>query len=270
MKDDFFDENNSESVSIESLMENDTLDLEKILVFPPPGEYAIHPDICLVTDDIPIQLLYSAYLQGIFPWFSEDDGEPVIWHSPNPRFCLLANKLHVPKSLDKFLKKSPYTYTMDKAFKKVMLGCRNMERKDQDGTWIGKKMLRAYAKLHKAGIAHSIEVWYKGRLVGGLYGVLLGSVFFGESMFTIESDSAKSAFVLFAKTFESCGGMLIDSQAYTDNMARFGAENISREQFLEYEKKWLFKSLEKNIKLEFRKNVQKYYKVENLPVSKDK
>jgi len=249
---------------LESIDEN-SLDLNKIFILPEPGSYAIHEDICFITDSIPMQLLYSAYLQGVFPWFSEDDGEPVIWYSPDPRFCLLTENFHIPKSLDKFLKKSPYTYTMDKAFRKVMLGCRNMKRSDQDGTWIGKKMLKAYCRFHKLGFAHSIEVWHEGVLAGGLYGILIGSVFFGESMFTKESDSAKSAFALFARTFSECGGKLIDSQVYTDNIARFGAKDISRKEFLGYEKEWLFKPLEKNIKIAFRKKVEQFYKEENLP-----
>lgn len=192
-------------------------------------------DICLVTEDIPLQLLYSAYIQGVFPWFDEDRGQPVMWYSPDPRFVIFPGDLHIPKSLKKFLKHTPYTYTMDQAFEQVMTECRKMKRADQNGTWIGDKMVAAYTQFHREGYAHSFEVWHDGRLVGGFYGVLIGSVFCGESMFTIEPDSSKSAFALFSQAFFAAGGKLIDCQCYTDNMARYGAVEICRKDFLKIE-----------------------------------
>jgi len=218
--------------------------------FPKPGElYPDYPEICMVTNDISIDYLYSAYLQGIFPWFSEEDDQPVLWQSPDPRFVIEVEKLHVPKSIDKFLKHTPYTYTMDTCFERVMEECGKMKRKDQDGTWIGPKMLKAYSEFHKRGYAHSVEVWHKGELVGGFYGVLIGSVFCGESMFTKMTDSSKSAFVLFARAFAEAGGKLIDCQVYTDNMARYGAVEMPRKDFLELECKCFSMELTKKITL---------------------
>lgn len=229
------------------------IDVGHIIKFPEPhkGQH----NICCYTETIPLQILFSAYLQGVFPWFNEDEGEPVFWYSPDPRFCLQMEKLHVPKSIDKFLKHTPYVYTMDEDFVGVMEGCRNMNRAGQTGTWIGPKMIDAYTKFHKAGFAHSVEVWHDGQLAGGLYGVLIGSVFYGESMFTKESDSAKSAFVLFARAFASCGGKLIDSQVYTDNIARYGAANISRQAFLRLEEQYLYQPLNGDLKKTFENSL---------------
>lgn len=218
----------------------------------PPKDDEFNNDICLVTKDIPLQLLYSAYMQGIFPWFNEDANEPVMWFCPDPRFVIFPEEMHVSKSIKKFLKHSPYTYTMDKAFEQVMRECRKMKREDQDGTWIGEKMIRAYTQFHKEGYAHSIEVWHDDKLVGGFYGVLIGSVFCGESMFTIEPNTSKSAFILFAQAFMECGGLLIDCQCYTDNMARYGAVEISRKDFLSLEKSLLYVPLKENLAEKFK------------------
>ncbi len=224
-------------------MENDELDPSFILEFPKPSRRGI----CLVTEVLPLQLLFSGYMQGVFPWFSEDEGEPVVWYSPEPRFCLQMKDLHIGKSMEKFLKHTPYSYTMDRDFSGVIEGCRRMTRKGQDGTWIGQKIVDAYSAFHEKGFAHSFEVWDRGKLCGGFYGVLIGSVFFGESMFTLSPDSSKSAFVIFAKAFAASGGKMIDCQVYTDNMARYGAKNISRDAFLRLESEWLGRSLERSL-----------------------
>lgn len=206
---------------------------------PGAGElYTDFEDVAFVTDEITTGLLYNAYHQGIFPWFNEDEGDPVIWQSPDPRFVIFPELFHVPASADKFLKHTPYTYTKDKCFGEVMLQCSLMKRKGQNGTWIGPKMLDAYEELHRIGMAHSYEVWHDDKLVGGFYGVDLGNVFCGESMFTVERDSAKSAFIRFARDFFEKGGKLIDCQVYTDNMARFGAVEIPREKYLALLKKY--------------------------------
>lgn len=231
----------------------------QIIKFPSPGQYRfLGNSVCAITEDMNLEMLYSAYMQGIFPWFSEEDGEPVIWHSTNPRFVLFPEDFHVSKSLKKFLKKSPYSYTMDKCFSKVIEECGLMNREGQDGTWIGEKIKKTYTEFHEAGFAHSFEVWLGEELVGGFYGVLIGSVFCGESMFTKATDSSKSAFALFMETFIDCGGKMLDSQAYTDNIARYGAKNISRTAFLRFEKEFLHKSLEKDLKAEFEKRVSVY------------
>lgn len=220
--------------------------------FPPPGRFPDEPDLCCVTEGMSPLMLYCAYSQGIFPWFDEQDTTVrgkiyVPWYSVNPRFVIKTDELHVPKSIDKFLKHTPYTYTVDKCFDEVMAQCGLMKRKDQAGTWIGPLMEKNYGKFHKDGYAHSFEVWHNGRLAGGFYGVLIGSVFCGESMFTIEPDSSKSAFVIFARRFRDCGGKLIDCQVYTDNMARYNAKEIPREEFLALEKEYLNVPLEKDL-----------------------
>ena len=201
--------------------------------------------------EIPLQFLYSAYLQGIFPWFSEDNGEPVIWWCPSPRFVLFPQDLHIPQSVKKILKKKPFTYTYDTCFERVIRECATAYRNGQDGTWIGEKIIASYTALHRVGFAHSIEVWSENELAGGFYGVLLGSVFCGESMFTKIPNATKCAFVQFVEAFASIGGKMIDCQVYTDNMARYGAKNISRSAFLHYEKDFISKSLSADLEKTF-------------------
>ena len=215
-------------------MEQNLIDPENIIPLPMPGELwpELGDSIAFITEDIDLQVLYSAYMQGIFPWFNEDEGQPVIWQCPEKRFVLNPKEIHISKSIKKFLKHNPFTYTIDECFEEVIEQCSMMNRPGQPGTWIGPKIKKAYTTLHKAGIAHSIEAWHNGKLAGGFYGELIGTVFFGESMFTLEPDSSKSAFVLFTRLFEKLGGQLIDCQAYTDNMARYGATEIPRDDFL--------------------------------------
>ena len=188
-------------------------------------------------------MLLSAYLQGIFPWYSKN--EPILWWSPDPRFVLFPEELHIPKSLQKFIKRNEklllqddpnaFSFTTDCAFEQVIQNCSSVERKDQDGTWILQEMIDAYCDLHELGFAHSYETWQNGKLVGGFYGVEIGKIFFGESMFALVPEASKVAFVRFAKNFLQRGGKLIDSQVYTDNIARFGGRNISRQAFLKLE-----------------------------------
>ena len=218
---------------------------DNIIPFPEAGTFIKeYPGVCLVTRNINPLLLYSAYMQGAFPWFNEDEGEPVVWHSPSPRFVLEMKNLHIPKSLKKFLKHTPFTYTMDHCFDQVINECRLQKREGQNGSWIGPKMIKVYNQFHQLGFAHSIEAWNGNVLAGGFYGVLIGRIFFGESMFTKESESSKSAFAVFAQAFARAGGKLIDSQVYTDNIARYGAENISRDAFLHMEKSLLYSELD--------------------------
>lgn len=219
------------------------------ILFPSPEE--AHQGIVAITHELSPVLLYSAYLQGIFPWFNQEEGEPVVWWSPDPRFVLFPQEFHLPKRLKRFLPHSPFTYTMDRAFQQVITNCACVKRPDQAGTWIGPAMIDVYCQLFDCGVAHSVEVWRENQLVGGLYGVLVGQVFFGESMFSLEPETAKSAFAHFVKAFRNCGGQLIDSQVYTSNLARFGARNISRTAFLRLEKDFLPKTLTKNLQEEF-------------------
>ncbi|NLM00377.1 MAG: leucyl/phenylalanyl-tRNA--protein transferase [Treponema sp.] len=189
--------------------------------------------------------LLSAYLQGVFPWYNAD--EQITWWSPNPRFVLFPQDLHIPKSLKRFLKtndklstvdKTKLTFTQNACFKKVMQNCANIIRPDQESTWIHNEMIEAYSILHEKGYAHSFETWQNDHLVGGFYGVMLGKIFFGESMFSKVANSSKAVFVKFAQSFFENGGRLIDSQVYTDHMARFGAKNISRDSYLHYVKEY--------------------------------
>lgn len=232
------------------------LNFNKVIELPMPGTIFFDDSVCFVTKDIPLEILYSAYMQGIFPWFNEDEGSPVLWQCPPERFVINIEEIHYPESLKKFLKKTPYSYTFDRCFDEVIKNCAKMYRPTQAGTWIGPMMIEAYCALHKTGLAHSVEVWREGRLVGGFYGVCIGRVFFGESMFTLESNSSKSAFAIFAEVFKACGGKLIDCQAYTDNMARYNAKNISRQDFLNMEKVLLHQSLKGDLRTAFENYVE--------------
>lgn len=184
-------------------------------------------------------MLLSAYSQGIFPWYAEDS--PILWWSPDPRFVLFPGELHVPKSLEKVLRKGVFTFTLDTRFLDVITACSRTPRPDQDGTWITDEMVEAYAELHRLGYAHSLEVYRDHDLVGGLYGVSLGSLFFGESMFSWEPNASKAGLVVLVRFINAKGFQLIDSQVYTDHLARFGARNISRLEYLTRLKKALRK-----------------------------
>jgi len=176
-------------------------------------------------------MLLSAYRQGIFPWFSEED--PILWWNPDPRFVLFTDKLHIPRSLKRFLRNhDPYTYTLDNAFERVIEHCAYAPRPDQDGTWITEDMIDGYNTLHTLGYAHSVEVWHGKQLVGGMYGVSLGKAFFGESMFSIADNASKAALVLLVLTLSEAGFPFMDSQVYTPNVEKMGARNISRDRYL--------------------------------------
>ena len=221
------------------------LNINEYFEFPPMVEE--FGGIVCVGGNLSPGMLISAYLQGIFPWYSKDD--PILWWSPDPRFVLFPEELHIPKSLQKFIKRNEklllqddpnaFSFTTDCAFEQVIQNCSSVERKDQDGTWILQEMIDAYCDLHELGFAHSYETWQNGKLVGGFYGVEIGKIFFGESMFALVPEASKVAFVKFAKNFLQRGGKLIDSQVYTDNIARFGGKNISRQEFLKLESEYL-------------------------------
>jgi leucyl/phenylalanyl-tRNA--protein transferase len=199
------------------------------LAFPPPEES--EPDgLLAVGGDLSPQRLLLAYSLGIFPWYAED--LPILWHSPDPRTVLLPSDLHVPKSLRRTLRKGTYEVRLDTAFDQVIERCANVERPDADGTWITDDMRSAYLRLHELGFAHSAEAWFEGDLVGGLYGVSLGSAFFGESMFAERKDASKAAFVRLVRQLDRWGFELIDCQVHTRHLERFGAVPWPRERFL--------------------------------------
>lgn len=202
--------------------------LNELPIFPPA--HMAEQGLLAVGGDLSSQRLIAAYQAGIFPWYTE--GEPIWWHSPDPRFVLEPQKLHVPRSLEKILRRGDYEVRFDTAFADVIRNCSARARPGQRGTWITRAMQRAYIALHELGLAHSAEAWRDGRLVGGLYGVSLGDVYFGESMFALEPDASKCAFVTLVRWLSAAGVQLIDSQVRTDHVARFGGEDWPREQYL--------------------------------------
>jgi leucyl/phenylalanyl-tRNA--protein transferase len=172
--------------------------------------------------------LINAYRHGVFPWFS--DGEPILWWSPNPRLVLFPDKLHISTRLAKTLRQKKFEVTTNYAFDSVIENCAKL-RVNAEGTWISEEIKRAYCALHKEGVAHSFEAWRSGELVGGLYGIALGKIFFGESMFHTQSDASKIAFVHCINQLKSQGFALIDCQVYSEHLASLGAEEISRAEF---------------------------------------
>ncbi len=197
----------------------------------PPVESATKEGIVAVGGNLSPGMLLSAYRQGIFPWFSGD--EPILWWSPDPRFVLFPEKLHISKTMKKFLKKKPFTYTFDCKFAEVMRRCAGVKRPKQRGTWITKAMIDGYCRLHELGYAHSVEVYEDGELAGGLYGVSLGSIFFGESMFSLKPNASKAALIMLVGRLSQAGFSLVDSQVYTEHLASMGAEEVPREVYLE-------------------------------------
>jgi leucyl/phenylalanyl-tRNA--protein transferase len=204
--------------------------LGRALAFPDPRE-SHASGLLAVGGDLSCERLLLAYSRGIFPWYSE--GDPILWHSPDPRMVLRPDALHVPRSLERRLRRGDYEVRLDAAFADVVRGCADAPRPDQPGTWITPEMRDAYCALHAEGFAHSAEAWQDGRLVGGLYGVSLGAAFFGESMYATRPDASKVAFVTLVRQLSSWGFDLIDCQVHTEHLARFGAEPWPRRRFLD-------------------------------------
>lgn len=199
--------------------------------FPPP-DWADEDGLLAVGGDLRPTRLLRAYSEGIFPWYG--DGLPILWHSPDPRMAMFTRDLRVPRSLAKLLRRKPYELRLDTRFRDVITACAQSPRSDQPpGTWITREMRDAYCELHALGYAHSAEAYKDGELVGGLYGVCLGGVFFGESMFTRAPDASKLAFVTLVEQLGRWGIELIDCQTHTDHLARFGATLWPRATFLQ-------------------------------------
>ena len=197
--------------------------------FPPLEKALDEPNgLLAVGGDLSPQRLIEAYRSGIFPWFNED--EPIFWWSPDPRMVLFPGELKISRSLRKTLHQDYYQIRTDTAFTQVMHACA-APRKGQSGTWIHPEMIAAYTALHDMGLAHSVETWIDGELVGGLYGVALGKVFFGESMFSRSTDASKIAFVHLVKQLQYWEFGLIDCQVKTHHLASLGAREISRTSF---------------------------------------
>lgn len=199
------------------------------LTFPSP-RLACDEGILAYGGDLSVNRIMYGYSRGIFPWFNEDD--PILWWSPNPRFVLKLEDFKISKSLSKTIKKNIYEVKFDTNFREVIENCAKVKRVHEEGTWITQDMIEAYCELFDAGFAHSFESYYNGELVGGGYGVVIGNIFCGESMFTHKSDASKVAFVTLVQRLMASGFSLIDSQVYTEHLASFGAKNISRDEYL--------------------------------------
>nr|WP_238253266.1 leucyl/phenylalanyl-tRNA--protein transferase [Capnocytophaga cynodegmi] len=206
--------------------------LEENMPFPSP-ETASEEGIVAYGYDLTPERLLEAYQNGIFPWYNEE--EPVLWWSPNPRFVLFPEKLHISKNIKKLLRKNIYQVTYNQSFEEVIRNCASIPRKDQDGTWIHPEMIATYTQLHQLGYAHSVEVWYDNQLVGGLYGIKMGNIFCGESMFSRESNVSQVGFITFLQQHPEI--KLVDCQVYSEYLEKLGAEEIPRTQFLEIIKK---------------------------------
>ncbi len=183
-----------------------------------------------VGGDLTPQRLLLGYSKGIFPWYGPK--LPILWHSPDPRMVMAPRELVINRSLKKSIRKQPYQLRIDTAFVDVLGRCAETPRPGQDGTWLVPDMLAAYQQLHELGFAHSFEAWQGEALVGGLYGVSLGTCFFGESMFAHAPDASKIAFAASVAQLDAWGVTLIDCQVHTDHLARLGATEISRAEFL--------------------------------------
>ncbi|MCF8715482.1 leucyl/phenylalanyl-tRNA--protein transferase [Joostella atrarenae] len=198
----------------------------------PPVSSASSEGVVAVGGELSTKRLMEAYTKGIFPWF--DQGDLILWWSPDPRMVLFPSEVKISKSMKSVLKKDVFKITYNTAFKEVIENCASIKRDGQEGTWIDQDMITAYTELNRKGIAKSVEVWYKNELVGGLYGVDLGDIFCGESMFSKMSNASKAAFIYLAQKLEKENYKLIDCQLYTDHLHSLGAREIPREVFISY------------------------------------
>jgi leucyl/phenylalanyl-tRNA--protein transferase len=187
-------------------------------------------DVIAVGGNLSPGMLLSAYEQGIFPWYNPED--PIIWQSPNPRFVLFPEKLHVSRSMEKVLRRKDFEVRLDRNFAAVISGCSAVPRPGQKGTWITADIIEAYSRLNTLGLAHSAESYQDGRLAGGCYGIRLGRIFFGESMFARKPNASKAAFLTLARILFDDDLAFIDCQVYTRHLESLGAEEISRNDYL--------------------------------------
>lgn len=204
--------------------------LSKELYFPPVSE-ANYDGILAIGGDLSSERLLLAYKNGIFPWF--EDGEPIFWWSPNPRMVLFFDELVVSKSMRNILNRNIFKITFNQNFKEVILNCQKIKRNGQNGTWITNEMTEAYCKLNELGIAKSVEVWQNDELVGGLYGIDLGHIFCGESMFSKVSNASKVAFIALVNQLKAANYKLLDCQVYNEHLESLGCREIPREDFME-------------------------------------
>ena len=204
--------------------------LSSELIFPPVNQ-ANRDGILAIGGDLSPQRLQLAYKSGIFPWFEE--GEPIMWWSPNPRMVLFLDELIVSKSMRNILNRNIFTVTFNQNFRDVISNCQNIKRDGQNGTWITNDMIEAYCKLNELGIAKSVEVWQDEKLVGGLYGIDLGHVFCGESMFSLVSNASKIAFIALVNKLKKENYKLLDCQVYNPHLESLGCRELDRTDFME-------------------------------------
>lgn len=204
--------------------------------FPNP-QYANDEGLLAYGGDLSVNRILTAYRNGIFPWFNEDD--PILWWSPNPRLVLFLDDLKVSKSLAKTIRKNTFKVKFDTNFKQIMNECAKIKRDGQDGTWITDNMIETFCELHDMGYAHSFESYYKDELVGGGYGLAIGDMFCGESMFAKKSDASKVAFAALVNRLKNNGFSFIDCQIPTDHLISLGAKIITRDKFLKLVQKSL-------------------------------
>lgn len=196
---------------------------------PNPHRALLDPEgLCAVGGDLSVTRLLHLYRHGFFPWFSEPD--PILWWHPKERCTLLPEQFYCAKSLKKTLKTKPWSFSVNAAFDRVIHHCAAL-RADKEGTWISKDIQTAYRKLHEMGFAHSIEIWHNNELIGGFYGIAMGKMFFGESMFSLQPNASKVALKLFCDLAKDCGITLIDCQVESDHLLSLGARCITREAF---------------------------------------
>ncbi|QSB26801.1 leucyl/phenylalanyl-tRNA--protein transferase [Flavobacterium sp. CLA17] len=203
--------------------------LSEALFFPPVSE-TDEEGILAIGGDLSPERLQLAYKSGIFPWFNE--GEPILWWSPDPRMVLFLDELNVSKSMRNILNRNQFKVSFNQNFKEVISNCQKIKRNDQDGTWISNEMIEAYCKLHESGIAKSVEVWQDEVLVGGLYGIDLGNVFCGESMFSKVSNASKVAFIALVEHLRKNNYKLLDCQVYNPHLESLGCCEIDRSAFM--------------------------------------
>jgi leucyl/phenylalanyl-tRNA--protein transferase len=203
--------------------------IHKELYFP-PVETASPEGILAFGGDLSPERLLLAYQSGIFPWFEAD--EPILWWSPNPRMVLFLNELKVSKSMRNILNRAIFKVTFNQDFRAVISNCQNVKRDGQKGTWITNEMIEAYCKLQELGVAKSVEVWKDDKLVGGLYGIDLGHVFCGESMFSLVSNASKVAFVSLVNQLKSEKYQILDCQVYNEHLESLGCREINRDDFI--------------------------------------
>ena len=204
--------------------------LGRDLIFPNP-RYASTEGLLAYGGDLSPNRLLTAYRKGIFPWYNADD--PILWWSPDPRLVLYPKNFKLSKSFRRTLRNGGFTVTFDQRFADVIRYCGTVPREGQQGTWLVNEMQRAYIELHEMGFAHSVEVYFEGELVGGLYGIAMGKAFFGESMFSLRSDASKVAFKALSDVLGSKGYDFIDCQITNDHLIRLGATVIPRDRFLD-------------------------------------